>query len=255
MGAAALPALQFVGAAFAAKSAIEGLKEGNLFKAIAGGVGAYYGMSSLASGAAAGQGTAASKAMEGAAQQTAADTAGSNMADKFASVAGGSEYAVGGDGVLAGSKGLLSKGAGGAAAKVATSGAGITPEIATKGVNSILPQEAFKATADQGVTSIMPQQAFSPEGVQAATPEAVATTSGWDGVKQFGSDAIAWGEKNPLIASTMMQMGGGLLTGMAQEDMFEEKMKALEESRKRRQYWADLGFLQDKQYNPNTGWS
>ena len=47
-----IPVIQVVGTVLAAKTAIEGIQEGNLFKAVLGGVGAYMGFSSLAAGAA-----------------------------------------------------------------------------------------------------------------------------------------------------------------------------------------------------------
>lgn len=72
--------IKVVGIALSAKSMVEGLKEGNLFQAVVGAVGAYYGVSSLASGAA---GAGASATADGAAQATA--TAGANTADTVAS--------------------------------------------------------------------------------------------------------------------------------------------------------------------------
>lgn len=84
---AVLIAVKVVGTVMAAKTMIEGLKEGNLLKAVLGGVGAYLGMSSLATPAAAvtaaEAGAATGTALEkGAAAGTAAEagTAGSASA-------------------------------------------------------------------------------------------------------------------------------------------------------------------------------
>ena len=81
--AAAVPIIKVVGIALSAKSAYEGIKNGNLLQAVVGAVGAYYGINSLASGAAGITDQAANEAAKGAAQTTT--TAGAATADKVAS--------------------------------------------------------------------------------------------------------------------------------------------------------------------------
>jgi hypothetical protein len=75
---AILPAIKIVGTVLAAKSLIEGLKEGNLFQAVLGGVGAYMGLSSL--------GAFASSGM--AAQTASAATSGSQLSSAGVGEAG-----------------------------------------------------------------------------------------------------------------------------------------------------------------------
>lgn len=75
--------VQFVSTAYAAKTMIDGISEGNLAKAIIGGVGAYMGMSSLATTAE----TSVLNAGESVAEK-AADTVAGNVVSQNAGTAG-----------------------------------------------------------------------------------------------------------------------------------------------------------------------
>jgi hypothetical protein len=75
-GAEVMLVLKVVGTGLAAKTAIEGIKEKNLFKAVLGGIGAYFGVSSIASQVATGSAAAAGTTASTLAPKGAAAVAG-----------------------------------------------------------------------------------------------------------------------------------------------------------------------------------
>lgn len=272
--------LKFIGAAMAAKTAIEGLKEGNLLKAVVGGVGAYFGFSNL--GAAVGT----QQVTTDIAQQTM--TQGAELATNTASLTEKAAETFGMSGMASGTvangaaKTALDAGLSNAASQLSGSaasnfGAGMAD------LGSFAAEQGLLGSANMTIPSA---SSFMSDGLSAATNNVLggaATTldngsmylganaarSGteafhamnnavdgrsWLGkLKGFGGDAMQWAKDNPLLASSAMQMGGGLLQGMGQQGRFEEEMAALEASRKRRQLTGDTSFLRNTRYNPNTG--
>lgn len=203
-------AIAAVGTVLAAKSAIEGIQEGNLLKAVVSGVGAYYGMSTLQAGAAAASTNAAGAAASDTAVNAATDTALQATADQAATTA---------------------------TASTTTAGANGASGIAS-GVNAGISSAAENAT--KNALAGMGEQATGSTGL-------LDTLSNW------GSSASQWAEKNPMAASGIVQMGGGLLQGYSQEKQSDEEMKALEESRRRRQLTGNTSFMQRQYFNPTTG--
>jgi hypothetical protein len=197
-------AIAAVGTVLAAKSAIEGIQEGNLLKAVVSGVGAYYGMSTLQAGAAAASTNVAGAAASDTAVNAATDTALQATADQVATTTVGAN----------GASGIAS------------------------GVNAGISSAAENAT--KNALAGMGEQATGSTGL-------LDTLSNW------GSSASQWAEKNPMAASGIVQMGGGLLQGYSQEKQSDEEMKALEESRRRRQLTGNTSFMQRQYFNPTTG--
>ncbi|WP_372831008.1 hypothetical protein, partial [Pontibacterium sp.] len=72
--------IKLVGGVMAAKTAVEGIKEGNLLKAVAGGVGAYMGFSGLAGAGASGVSSTTGTALD-AATKTGSATASASAAE------------------------------------------------------------------------------------------------------------------------------------------------------------------------------
>lgn len=206
-------ALTAVGTVLAAKSAIEGIQEGNLLKAVVGGVGAYYGMTGLQTGAA-----AASTNAAGAATGNATIDAATNTA-----LQSGTEQAI-----TAGTNAAAS-----ATANGATGASGIAGGV-NAGVGGTMQSATSSTLAGLG------EQAVS-------SPSLLGT------LKDFGSSASTWVNENPMAASGVMQMGGGLLQGYAQGSQHDDEMKALEESRRRRQLTGNTSFMNNQVFNPATG--
>lgn len=222
-------AIAIVGTVLSAKTALDGLKEGNLLKAVAGGVGAYFGASAISGGLGGAAGSSAdvvSGTAEGASGTLADQTVGANMADKFAAA---------GD-------------VAGISSQNAMEGAGFANGASISGdasLNASLGDLAGKAGASSefaGGAGIGSGAAIAPKG-----PGLL------DRLGEFGGDAVDWVNKNPMAASGALQVGGGLLQGMAQEDMLDQKLAALEASRQRRQLTGATPFLRDTRYNPKTG--
>lgn len=237
-------AIALVGTVMSAKTAIEGLKEGNLLKAVAGGVGAYFGASSLAGGAASGASDAATLAgtSEGAVGQTIAETSGANLGDQFVATQGMTN----GAGMNALDAGLEKA--------VSSMGSDIGTTAAMPELSNFAAQEGLLEAS----TAIPSASSFT----QPLTNGASTALSGYqiaadpsilEQIKTFGGDVQAWAKENPFLASSTMQMGGGLLQGMGAQGRFDEEMAALEASRKRRQTTGNTSFLRTTQYNPSTG--
>lgn len=271
--------LKFIGAAMAAKTAIEGLKEGNLLKAVVGGVGAYFGVTGLMSGGAASvagtvEGAAgASGTLTGAAGQQAIKAAGAGLAEQAAATSTMQGMAAGGAALETGLSSAASQLSGSAAsnfgAGMADLGSFAAEQGLASGASMAIPSASsfmsdglaaaangFGGAAQAGggllnVGASMPQTGYQ---LGAQSPGlADGAIGAFDTLRGYGSQAMQWAKDNPLMASNMMQMGGGLLQGMGQQGRFEEEMAALEASRKRRQLTGDTSFLSGTRYNPNTG--
>lgn len=210
-------AMVAVGTVLAAKTAIEGIEEGNLLKAAIGGVGAYYGMSGLEAGAA-----SASTNAAGATASNATIDAATNTALKKAS-----EQAV------TTTAGNAANAAANATANGAA-GAGSIANGVNAGVNSTMQNATSSTLAGLG------EQAASSPGLLGT-------------LKEWGGAASQWANDNPMAASSIVQMGGGLLQGYAQGGKSDDEMKALEESRRRRQLSGDTSFMRKQYFNPTSG--
>ena len=245
-------AIALVGTVMSAKTAIEGLKEGNLLKAVAGGVGAYFGASSLAGGAASGASDAAtlSGTSEGAVSQTIAETSGANLGDQFVAT----------QGMTGGAGQAITNGAGmnaldaGLEKAVSSMGADIGTTAAMPELSNFAAQEGLlEASTAIPSASSWTQPLTNGANTAMSSYQVAADPSILEQIKTFGGDVQAWAKENPFLASSTMQMGGGLLQGMGAQGRFDEEMAALEASRKRRQTTGNANFLRTTQYNPSTG--
>ncbi|WP_372835841.1 hypothetical protein [Pontibacterium sp.] len=226
--------IKLVGSVMAAKTAVEGIKEGNLLKAVAGGVGAYMGFNGLAG--AGGAGVSATK-------DTALDVATkSGSATAPASGAGGitALSEMGGlDGALNGTAGSLS------------GGVSLNPELVSfndslgAGMNDIssvvLPDSSTYLQNNLGDMASKIAPVAQPGGGLLET------------LSEYGGKAMDYMEKNPMVALTAAQVGGGLLQGMSQEKMQEAQWKRDDEERRRRSTTANTNFLNKLTYDPTRG--
>ncbi len=272
--------LKFIGAAMAAKTAIEGLKEGNLLKAVVGGVGAYFGATSLMSGGAASMAGTAEGAVSaagtatGAAGQQAIKTAGAGLAEQAAATSTMQGMATGGAALETGLSNAASQLSGNAASSFGAgmadlgsfaaeqgiaSGASMSIPSASSFMNDGLSAAAANGLggATQAGSGLLNMGASMPQTGYQLGAQGSGIANGamgaFDTLKGYGSQAMQWAKDNSMMASSMMQMGGGLLQGMGQQGRFDDEMAALEAARKRRQLTGDTSFLRSTRYNPNTG--
>lgn len=197
MSAQVVTVFQWVATAMAAKTMLEGVKEGNLGKAVIGGIGAYMGLSSLGTAA------SASQAASEAAAQGATNGAGAAVATNLTSDAA----AVTADG------------------------------LANAGTEAAASQAGNIAAANSGT-------AAAEVGAKVAEPSFIDKVG------------AAWNGTDSATKYGMLQIGGGMLQGSAQEDMLHDKWDRDErldsESRARRGYVAGRGLLSRQRYNPQT---
>lgn len=210
------PIITFALSAYAAKTAVKGLKEGNLAKAVIGGVAAYYGFSSLAATSTAAQaGTLGSEA-----GTSAANAGAQNAATQTA-------------------QNLGTQATEQAATQAATQQAG-------GGLINSASVTAPTAAEQYGMQQAeLAKAAYS--GANTITP------AGGSGIL---SKSMAFAEKNPMLTFGAMQLGGQALAGSAEQDWQEKQLKEQrrreDEARQRRGYFAvpDTGAVR---YNPRTG--
>ena len=265
-------AIAVVGTVLGAKTAIEGLKEGNLLQAVVGGVGAYFGAASLMSGGAASvAGTAegavsASGTATGAAGQQMIKQAGAGMAEQAAATSTMQGMSAGGAAMETGLSNAASQLSGSAGSNLGASMADLGGFAAEQGLASgasmSIPSAASYTADGLGTAaSSMNGAAFAPASDLAAFNTANNAAMAGAGqqagllgtLKGYGSQAMQWAKENPFMASSAMQLGGGLLQGMSQQDRFDEEAKMMEESRRRRALTGNTSFLSKSRYNPNTG--
>lgn len=256
MFAAILPVLKIAGAALAAVSIVKGLKEGNLLKAVAGGVGAYFAFSGL------GASTAIGKIMEGGAGavgSVAPEAAISGAADLSAVTAAGkmgadtamSEAMTQGFGAQAGTEmateGLTSAAAAeGLTGKAAEYGFGAAAEGAGAGADTALG--ASDLAADQGL-DLATQEAATVAPTEEGgllsqfekfqTPSATAAPVEEGGLKGFLSQAAGFAKENPEL----LKMGGQMISGWAKEQARQKEIDRLmrEQARARNRRGASVG--------------
>ena len=225
--------IKLVGSVMAAKTAVEGIKEGNLLKAVAGGVGAYMGVSNLAAGAS-GVSSATGTALD-AATETGSATASASAAEGVTALT-----------EMGGMDGALNN-----AAESLSGGVSLNPELVSfndslgAGMNDIssvvIPDSSTYLQNNLGDMASKITPAVQPGGGLLET------------LGEYGGKAMDYMEKNPMVALSAAQMGGGLLQGMSQEKMMEEKWKRDDEERRRRAATADTRFLSKLTYDSSTG--
>lgn len=206
--------IQFISAAYAAKTAIDGAREGNYAKAIIGAVGAYMGFSGLASGAAG----------------TAAGTAGTEGAKNVAVREGAREV----------STQAASDAAGSAAASTATQAAGTeaSGQAAAAGISSGSSQ----------VGQEVGQEVVKDAAKDVATKESgglLSSAGQWVkdnpkeayGLLQMGGNALA-----------------GYSSAKREKDATNERNAREDQQRERENSWVTLpSYRQGRRYNPETG--
>lgn len=232
-------AIAVVGTVMGAKAAIDGIKEGNLLKAVVGGVGAYFGATSLAGGAT--TANVGTQSAGRAAQSTA--TAGASQIDilKAAAQSSGKMSA------MNGATQAMSTATNGAANSVLSSGASVSNMS-----SAFNPAIASNTTLANAATNVYnpATQSFGAGGLLQPTSAIADGASFVDKLKTYGSNIQDWAKENPMLSSSALQMGGGLLQGMSQEEMMEEKWKREDEARERR--GAAYTPARRSTFNPNT---
>lgn len=250
MGAAAavVPVLKGIGVAASAYTAVQGIKEGNLSKAALGGVGAYFGATSLMSGAAGNAANIGATVAEGASAKTA------NLAQGMSGAGGMSGMTVGATGGQmlgsAGANALDLTGATKLASGVAN-GASATGSmgglLGSLGANANTISSAGNALSMSGGASAIEN-----------------TGSMLDRFKSGVSAVSDWGKENPMLAGNLVQTGGGLLSGLGEQRRFDAELDEVqrqeaqmirlrEEERRRRALTGNTDFLGNSRFNPNTG--
>jgi len=269
-GAEVVLALKVVGSAFAAKTAIEGIKERNLFKAVLGGVGAFFGVSSIASQVAAGS-AAAGTAASTAAPQGAAAVAGTAGGAAAAPATTIGQAAAGGIGAIAPGawEGVNLAGMTPAASNALAFGSDLARPLsgaalgAANATSPLLSQGSSLAPGlgmlSQGAPPPAPVNPSDPTtqtfglgqvrapGVESAPPgasggllsaplerggsleslfqEVDKTTKG---MSNFSIGAVKkWAEDNPLLAASLLQIGGSTLSGFATAQQRENELQRI----------------------------
>lgn len=253
-GAIAMTVLKVAGTMMAAKTAIDGIKEGNLLKAVVGGAGAYFGVSSLASqaagaatsgAAAATQGSAeiAGAATQNASEMVAQDIAGQAAGDVVGSVAGDVAGNVAGSqaSMLASQNaGLL--GAEEAAASLSEVMAGgstpfqVSADMASN-INTFAntPANPITGTVSKSSAWVDPVNNLNPanaitDASGSAITDASKGMSGWD---KFLDDPMAWSKQNQGLLQAgvgVAQVGAGMINGKMQADAYNDKLRLEEEA-------------------------
>ncbi len=254
--AVVIPVLKFVGTALAVKSAVEGLKEGNLLQAVLGGVGAYMGLSSM--GAFATEGAVAGTSLSQTATNNLAGNAGAavtrnavtsgDLIQNSASAGVDAANALSSSGnVITGGTSVTNAVTGGGSAF--SSVAGQSPSVMGVGVSAGSPSlDAFDTVmggtpADDiaiGGAPVTDLSFTAPAGTQAA-----ASPSIFDKLMGFAKD-------NPSMAYGGMQMAGSMLQGYSQGKMLDEKYAREDEERQRRGTSIEPGKLMQVRFDPIT---
>ena len=240
--AAAIPIIKIVGIALSAKAAIDGIKEGNFFQAVLGGVGAYYGLSALATPATAGGAAGMEATAEGASQT--ANIAGANTAEQLATKAAAK-------GLEEGAAEAIKLG-GDAAAKGLGSGA----EIASKGgfsLNESLQKGASWLKDKFDSNFVDPAKEFMGGNDGAGT--ALVDGAKSEGMQSGGgllSKAANFAKENPGLMQTGMNLAGGYLQGKAEEELYDDQKREFYKSLDRRGYSADVSGYTNTQFSPTT---
>lgn len=204
------PALGVVIGMFSAKTAIDGLSEGNLAKAVLGGVGAYMGLSSVAATPGA---TLESKTLEA----TGTEAGKSAASDIVTSSVDKASSAPSADSVIG-------------------------AETSGKEMWTLDKASPVQATTE----AVGPGPGFVPKGVTTTVSPPPQETGFLD-----------WANKNPVIAYSALQAGGGLLSGYAQGQRQQELLDQMRKDESERRYrmgtQGSVGFLNNYSYSPQKG--
>jgi len=237
--AAAIPvAIKVVGVALAAKSIIEGLKEGNLLKAALGGVGAYFAFSGL--GSMTGVAKAAQEGATGVlnapavaagqeAGMSAVTTAGGMTAENAMTSAMNS--GIGGE---AGTE-LLTEGLAAGGGTAAAEAAGSAADYAFGAGGDAFGKAAgasLNAGADTAVSLTDPAVSEGGAGLLSEYGQQVPPPGGegfMDRAMGFGKDALGFAKENPEL----LKVGGNMLSGWSQQRQREQEIERLMAERKR----------------------
>lgn len=205
-----MAAVKVVGVVMSAKSMLDGIKEGDWLQAVVGGVGAYYGATSLASGLA--PADAATEGIKDVATETVKDVATDNSA------------------------GLLEQ--------------GLKFDPSTTLKDSLPSADAFQQSVDVGLdpmatidkagtdalslTPEAPRRAMNvldtPAHMQAAPePEGLLSKFG-----KHTKTATDWMDKHPNATYAGLQLAGGMMQGKAAEKQEDERRREYQRSRNRR---------------------
>jgi hypothetical protein len=269
MAAAALPFLKIVGGVLAAKTAIDGLKEGNLGKAILGGVGAYFSFSGLAAGAAGtatsnvatkGAGAVANNMTSGAVGGSFLGAAAPEISAAMGNAAGSMPAAFGAQagsltGITPVNAGVQAGLGSGSALSGAAMGAvdAIAPTANALGAaGGLLSSPALGVASQTGMT--MPEQAgiLSQMGGNAPTvlgrvdPVVDSVVKNRINLGSLG-DIKRWAEANPELAASAMQMGGQALAGYASAEQRARELQRILNERARER--SSRGAVADVNYD------
>lgn len=267
--AAVVPVLKGIGVAASAYSAVKGIKEGNLFQAVLGGVGAYFGATSLMAGSTSNAASMGQTVAEGAAAKTANLAQGMNgaggMSGMTAGATGGQMLGSAGANALdlAGATKLASGVANGASATGSMGGL-----LGSLGANANTISNAGSALNLGGGTGFGAAASLAngadAGGVLNFAQKATQGANWMDTFKKGASALNGFANTNPLLSSSIVQVGGGLLSGMGEQRRFDaqlseihrqeqEMIRLKEEERRRRALTGDTSFLNNTRFNPATG--
>lgn len=236
---AVFAAVKIIGVALSVKTLISGLKEGNLLKAVLGGVGAYFGVSAL---------TAQTATQTAANAGLSAAEGGASVAEAGASVIDAGEAAVAeaaGETVLSETGGLADN---------LTSGLNASGEIVGDAAGladtTSLIADQSTAFAEPGLLSqnqpfapdqaglLAEQDAAFAEGLAPSTTEALSNPGAAEGLSGANPSIFEqisnWTSANPKVAQGLLKAGGSALEGYGKERMLEDNWKRLQEEAARR---------------------
>lgn len=212
----AMPFLKLVGGVMAAKTAIDGLREGNLGKAILGGVGAYFSFAGAAAGAA---GTATSQAAQQGAAAVVQPGAAGGVGGAVGSQAGAEISAAMGTSAantptaFGAQTGLLGQAAAGPMSMATEPVLSPAMEAMSSGSLGGLLSGSTAGPMSAAATPILsPAMEAIGQGTLSGAAGNIPSPppGGWSlgAVKQ-------WAEANPELAANLMQVGGQAIAGYA----------------------------------------
>ena len=269
-----IPVIQVVGTVLAAKTAIEGIQEGNLFKAVLGGVGAYMGFSSLAAGAASAgaEAGAAGSIAEGSVTGTALDPVAASAGNAVTNTSALESLA---QAANAGDAGFVfgTQGGAGAMGSLADAGMGALGDagigaLQAGGAGAAGGLSALEAVGGAGASVY--DAALQAAGQDLGGLVAGPSGGGWldklvgaeaaSSLREFGGqvgDVLGKAQDFAKENGALLQVAGQGLSGYAQtrseeeqlRRVLEEKRRLAEEERRRRGGAVDIG-LSGYRYDP-----
>lgn len=211
--AAAVPIIKVVGIALSAKAAIDGIKDGNIFQAVIGAVGAYYGLSSLATPATAAGATSVSATAEGAAQGAA--TAGADTAAQIAAQSA--------------AKGAAESGA---LETISVGAKQLGGSSITEGMKMASSQAAGQMAANTGIDAINESLQKGADWMKGRIDKVGSALSGGAGESASQgllSQSMKFANENPFVVQTGLNVVGGVMQGKAEEKLLDRQERLLNE--------------------------